>query len=196
MKANRMLIALFIMLLATCYTGVLHASDPAQKLKQASYLFDQQRRSFPAERLIQEALAQYEETSDEIGLANAYLTYGFFFRSEAAELSRKTYEKYGFMDKTPYSERLSKSIEYFDRAKSIFEGRSDLPHVVHIEYNKAFTYKIMGDTAKACDAFDESVRASERASESDAGYNPALPDGFVSFSAFVSAQKDRVPCEP
>ena len=196
MNVYRTLSILLTVILASCSTGTLHASDPAVKLQRAGYLFDQQMRPFPAEQLLEEVLGQFQEENDQSGLAETYLIYGFFFRSKAVELSKSTYEKHGFLDGTPYSFRFDRSIEYFDKAKEIFRLRSDFPRIVHIEYNKALTFKIMGNPENACEAFNNSLASSELARENIPGYDPVFPEGFDTYAAFISVQKSRVPCEP
>src|SRR6267378_1202521 len=61
--------------------GVPATTDPAGKLRDATALFDRQDRPLPAERLIREALELYQKNGDQLGVAEAYRTYGFFFRS-------------------------------------------------------------------------------------------------------------------
>src|SRR5258706_382617 len=65
--------------------GITAKSDPAAKLHDATDLFDRQDRPLIAEKLIREAIASYQKSNDQLGLANAYRTYGFFFRSASIE---------------------------------------------------------------------------------------------------------------
>ena len=51
--------------------GVVATSDPHVKLNDAENLFITQNRPLPAERLIREAMAIYQERDDPHGLANA-----------------------------------------------------------------------------------------------------------------------------
>lgn len=97
--------------------GVPYKSDPIEKLKWACFLFDCDDRALPAEGLIREAIEICQETKDTECLAQAYLTYGLFFRSLSVTGYKKFYIKWGFNDKTAtYETRLAKSDEYFERA--------------------------------------------------------------------------------
>src|SRR5438094_2651181 len=81
--------------------GVPATSDPAGKLRDATALFDRQDRPLPAERLIREALEVYQRNGDQLGVAEAYRTYGFFFRARSVGGKwSKFYRDNGFLDRS------------------------------------------------------------------------------------------------
>ena len=71
---NLSALALVVLILSGCAAaGVPYTSDPAAKLADAAQLFDIQGRPLPAEKLIVEALDQYKDTNNQLGLAEAYI---------------------------------------------------------------------------------------------------------------------------
>jgi hypothetical protein len=97
---NTALAAAVFSLLAGCAAmGVVATDDPAGKLRDATALFGGYARPLPAERLIREAIDIYEKQNDSLGLAEAYRTYGLFFRSTSIEGPwSKLYRERGFLD--------------------------------------------------------------------------------------------------
>src|SRR5947208_9599357 len=104
--------------------GVSATTDPARKLRDATALFDRQDRPLPAERLIREALELYQKNSDQLGVAEAYRTYGFFFRSSSVNGKwNKFYRNNGFLDRSAtFDTRYIKSIESFELARAIYSA--------------------------------------------------------------------------
>src|SRR5438128_2442039 len=106
-----------VLLIAVHLTGCAAAlvpatRDPYKKLAYAGMLYDEQNRPLPAERLIREAIADFEKSGDELGLAQAYWNYGLFFRSASMGRWEVVYRRDGFQDKSATLEnRYSKSVE-------------------------------------------------------------------------------------
>jgi tetratricopeptide (TPR) repeat protein len=176
--------------------GVVATSDPAAKLRDAGDLFDRQDRPLIAERLIREAIDAYQNNNDQLGLADAYRTYGFFFRSPSIEGKwNKYYRDNGFLDRSAtFATRYAKSIEYFERARTIFAANNRFDALTNVDLNMGFTYVAMGNTAAACQAFDKSVESNHENLRQNPTAKPALPRGFSSYDDFIAARKKQYGC--
>ena len=117
--------------------GVPATSDPAGKLRDATALFDRQDRPLPAERLIREALEIYQKNDDQLGVAEAYRTYGFFFRSASINGKwSKFYRDNGFLDRSAtFDARYIKSIEYFEMARAIYSAHQRFDALTNVDLN-------------------------------------------------------------
>jgi tetratricopeptide (TPR) repeat protein len=175
--------------------GVVALSDPAAKLRDAGDLFDRQNRPLIAERLIREAIESYRKNNDQLGLADAYRTYGFFFRSSAVEGTwSKHYRENGFLDKSAgFDARYEKSIEYLDKARIIFAEYKRFDALTNVNLNIGFTYEVMGYGAAACEAFDRSLENS-RDNLQISKAKVALPQGFATYEAFLAPHRERAGC--
>ncbi len=176
--------------------GISATSDPAVKLNDAGDLFERQDRPLPAERLIREAIEIYQERNDQLGLAEAYRTYGFFFRSPSIEGKwSKHYRENGFLDKsTTFETRYAKSIEYFEKARAIFVEVKRFDALTNVDLNMGFTYVAMGDRDAACKAFDRSLESYRENLRVTAGAKPVVPRGFTSYEEFLADRKKRYGC--
>ena len=176
--------------------GVVATSDPAAKLRDAADLFDRQDRPLIAERLIREAINTYQSSNDQLGLAEAYRTYGFFIRSPSIEGKwNKYYRENGFLDKSAtFDSRYMKSIEYFEKARTIFADNKRFDALTNVDLNMGFTYVAMGNRAAACQAFDKSVESNRENLRQNPAAKPALPKGFSSYEAFVADWKKQYGC--
>lgn len=198
MNRSKLSLTLALVLLAGCAAvGVVETSDPAQKLQQAGQLFGRQDRPLPAERLIREAASIYEVANDNLGLAEAYRIYGFFFRSSSVEHWEKVYRSSGFLDKSAtFDGRLDKSIEYFDQSGRLLAQAEKYDQLANVEFNRGVSFTMMRNTNSACAAYDASLAAQWRASEADPALRPSLPPGFSTFQELIADAKRRVPREP
>src|SRR5882762_2106172 len=77
---------------ASANAGVFSNTDPAQKLRDATDLFDFKGRPLPAEHQIVDAIAQYRASNNSLGLAEGYRVYALFLRSRT--LAKPSYQKY------------------------------------------------------------------------------------------------------
>jgi tetratricopeptide (TPR) repeat protein len=184
--------AIFITLSGCSAVGVVQTNDPAKKIEQAASLFSQQDRPLPAERLIQEAADIYRSTGNDVGLAEAYRTYAFFFRSQAVEHWGWHYRQYGFLDKSAtFDNRYEKSIEYFDHSKALWEKAGRHDWTANIELNKGFTFMLLKQPENACLAYDASLRANAEFPPK----NVQMPKGFASYVEFVEDFKRKAACK-
>jgi tetratricopeptide (TPR) repeat protein len=176
--------------------GVVARSDPKAKLADATYLFDRQDRPLIAERLIREAIEICEGTADQDCLAEAYRTYGFFFRSPSVDGKwSKQYREYGFLDKTAtFDSRYLKSIEYFERARDIYARLEQFDRLTNVNLNIGFTYALLRETQSACRSFDESAANNRENVRRNPKSTVALPNSFASFDEFIAQKKKEVGC--
>lgn len=176
--------------------GIVATSDPAAKLIDAGDLFDRQDRPLPAERLIREALEIYQKQDNQLGVAEAYRTYGFFFRSPSVEGKwSKYYRQNGFLDKSAtFATRYAKSVEYFEKARAIFAEHKRFDALTNVDLNMGFTYVAMGNTRAACQAFDRSFENYRDNLRQTPGARPVVPKGFVSYEEFLADRKERYGC--
>src|SRR5207253_7111162 len=117
--------------------GVPATTDPARKLRDATALFDRQDRPLPAERLIREALEVYQRNGDQLGVAEAYRTYGFFFRARSVGGKwSKFYRDNGFLDRSAaFDARYINSIEYFEMARAIYSAHQRFDALTNVVLN-------------------------------------------------------------
>lgn len=189
------LFVLCTILVGCAAMGVLESSDPKIKIRDAYGLFDHQQRPLPAENLIQQAVAIYQSNHDDLGLAEAYRAYGFFFRSAAIEKWHKTYKASGFLESgATYENRYDKSIEYFEKAAAIFEKHQEFHKLTNIYLNMGFTYEFANQPEKACAQYKKSVISNQRHMKEHPDTPIILPQGFSSYEAYVNANLERLKC--
>ena len=171
-------------------------SDPAANLRDAGDLFDRQDRPLIAESLIREAIERYQKNNNQLGLADAYRTYGFFFRSSAIEGKwSKHYRENGFLDKSAsFDARYEKSIEYLDMARTIFAEYKRYDALTNLDLNIGFTYEVMGYGAAACAAFDRSLENNRDNLRQISKAKIALPQGFATYEEFLAPHRERAGC--
>jgi tetratricopeptide (TPR) repeat protein len=174
--------------------GVVAESDPAAKLETASRLLYQ--RPLMAERLIREAIDIYQQKGDEIGLANAYRTYGFFFRSESIEGKySKHYRDRGFLEKSAtFDNRYAKSLEYFYQAARIYAAHQRFDALTNVNFNAGLTYVLSGEFKAACRAFDTSLENMRGNLRQNPAAKPVVPAGFQDYETFLADTKKRYGC--
>lgn len=167
-------------------------------LTDAECLFDKKDRPLPAERLIRDAIQISQANHDELGVARAYRLYGFFFRSPSVGGRWATYyRKHGFLEPTAtFVDRYAKSIEYFEKAESIFDKVGRFDESSGASVNKGFTYVGMRDSASACAAFEKSLESYRENIRLNPSATPDRPSGYQSFGAFVEDLKRKFGCPP
>ena len=177
--------------------GVFETSDPLVKLSDATYLFDQYDRPLIAERLIREALEICERKSDQACLADAYKIYGFFFRSPSVDGKwNKFYRENGFLDKSAtFDNRYAKSVEYFEKSRSIYLRLEKFGALTNVNVNMGFSYELMGEQKLACLAFDESSANNRENLRRNPNTKVALPKGVTSFDEYLAPHRRRAKCQ-
>ena len=187
----------FALLVSGCSAaGVIVKFSPESKLRDAYDLFDYQARPLPAERFIREALETYEKRNDEIGVAEAYRAYGLFFRSPSIEKWQKTYEKYGFEDKSAtYATRFEKALGYFQKSEAIYKnhGRTDM--LANLHYHMAAAYELLQKNSEACEHYRQGLIFIKQAQQEDPTKKYQMAKGYNSFDEFYGEQLKRLSCE-
>jgi tetratricopeptide (TPR) repeat protein len=190
-------IASLFSLLGCAAMFVPETNDPREKLKWANELFDRQARPLPAERLINEAIAICTQNNDRECLAQAYITYGFFFRSASIRKWEKVYRENGFQDKTvSYDTRYIKSKEYFEKAIPILTDLGQFDRLTNAYLNLGFAYEFIGNKAGACEPYTKSLESYRKYVERNPSANVALPQGFTTYEDYLSIQQKRAGCNP
>jgi len=196
---NSMMATLMVVTLSGCAAMLVPSTnDPDQKIGWATVLLEEQRRPLPAEKLIIEAIQLYKEQNNEKGLAEAYRTYGFFFRSAVVGESpwRRSYEKYGFLDKTvKFESRYSKSIEYFMLADNIFERLGLLDRRSNLYFNMGMTYELAKDLPSACEAYSESLKLNAAALQKNPTMIILLPAPYKTYAEALEPYQKRAQCK-
>lgn len=185
------------LLLAGCAGfGVVAQSDPAAKLSDANHLLYQQNRPLIAERLIREAIEIYQQNGDEIGLANAYRAYGFFFRADAIEGKWSNhYRKAGFLEKpASFETRYEHSLQYFDKAGRIYAAHKRFDQLTNVTFNTGITQVLSGRFRAACRAFDTSLENMRDNLAQNPEAKPIVPAGFANYEQFIEQTKKRYGC--
>ena len=174
---------------------VPETNDPAQKLKWAQVLNEQQGRPLPAERLIEEAISTYNSDKDTTGLAEAYRSYGFFFRSATVSSWEGYYREHRFRDAdATFDTRFQKSIEYFQKAEDIYKSDQRADKLSNVHFNMGITYRLMGDKLSACAAFNESLEDNKVYVKAYPDATFDLPPGVASYQELVARQKSDLGC--
>jgi tetratricopeptide (TPR) repeat protein len=182
--------------------GIVATSDPLAKLNDSEDLFMRQARPLPAERLILEAMAIYEERGDAHGLGNANRQYGDLLRSPAVLKWEKVYRRDGFQDKSiTFDNRLEKANEFYRKAIGYYEraaqehlktGKYDA--LTNVYFNRAWSHVNVNEKDKACGYYDKTVEAYDENIRRNPGAKPYAPPGSGSFSEFIASAKRRAEC--
>lgn len=176
--------------------GVVAQSDPVAKLSDANHLLYQQNRPLIAERLIREAIDIYQQNGDEIGLANAYKAYGFFFRADVIEGKFSNYyRKSGFLEKSAsFETRYEYSLQYFDRAGRIYSAHRRFDQLANVTFNSGITQVLSGRFRAACRSFDASLESMRDNLRQNPDAKPIVPPGFADYEQFIAGTKERYGC--
>lgn len=173
--------------------GVFESSDPKVKLSDATYLFDKYDRPLIAERLIREAIEICQSKADQPCLADAYRTYGFFFRSPSIEGKwNKFFRENGFLDKSAtFGDRYAKSIEYFEKAREIYARLERFDALTNVYLNMGFSYEFMGEPKLAYRAYDESSASNRENLRRNPDAHVELPKGFATVDDYLAPHRKR-----
>lgn len=187
---------LFPFLLQGCAgVGIIESSDPQVKLHDARHLFTFQNRPLPAERLIQEAIEICERNADQDCLGEAYLLYGYFFRSDAVQAWEKLYRRDGFLDRTvSFDGRLKKSKEYIEKAKPLIEQSKAYDVQTNAYLNFGVEYAREGRNTKACEMYAKSLVANKNNLDTNPKAKVHLPEGYSSYEDYLAIYQKRAGC--
>ena len=197
MESNRLLVLVALFLGGCAAMLVPTTNDPIEKLAWATELFDRQQRPVPAERLIREAIEICETDKNTVCLGKAYVTYGFFFRSPAIEMTSwsKYYRRSGFFDETAtLDNRLVKSKEYFERGISYYLKAKEFDALVNAYLNLGFTYHFLEDQTNECKSYVQSLEYHTKRLAITPDVKVSLPSGVSSFEEYIATLQKKSDC--
>ena len=132
--AARVLVFSSLLTLTGCLAvGVPKTDDPGALIHYAYAMMDQNR-PLPAKRFIDEALEKYRAQGNELGMAEAYHTYGNYYKD--GQLGFKQY---------------AESEQNFRKALELYEKNGNYPGIVKSYFGIGNSYRGR-DVAKECDA--------------------------------------------
>ncbi len=196
-RSGTAVVGLFLMssLISTALPARTAGGDPNQKLTDAQRLFDKDDKPVPAEVLIRDAIDAFTAAKDHAGLADAYRTYGLFFRCASVEKWRAHYEKKKFLEpNTAFWDRYDRSIDYLNKAEIEFSDLNRNDELANLEKEKARTYYFAGDIPNACAAYDESVAFYAKHRLAHPKDEKVLPPGYGSYEAYIRSLKKAAKC--
>lgn len=191
------------LLLGACAgVGIVATSDPLAKLNDAEDLFMRQDRPLPAERLIREAIAIYEERGDAHGLGHAHREYGDLLTSPAVAKWEYVYRRDGFQDKSvTFDNRFEKAsgfyrtaIQYYEKAQKQHAESAKYDKLTNLYFNMAWAHYRVDERDKACSYYDKAATAYHENIRLNPTAKPYLPRGSGSFEEFIGGQKRRIGC--
>ena len=197
MKILKLLMVVCSLLAVTGCAAIFGRStdDPAIKLKWAAEHYNNLNEPQKAEKLIVEAIQIYTKNNDQFGLAEAYRNYGLFFRSRAVEKFEKTYRDTGFLDTTAKSgTRLAKSIEYFNKARTIYADYGRLDALSSLDISIAKTYDLMNRKSDACNSFYLSLESFALYKLSVLENDAPLSDEISRYEDYIDELKKQTGC--
>lgn len=184
----------FSALVGCSAAGVVASSNPRQKLADADALLDQGR-PLPAERLIVEAVQLCTTAGDQLCLADAYRGYGLFFMSSALASQKDRYVSQGFLDATAtYQQRFVKANEYLEKSRAIYAQAARFEVVTNLNLNRGFAFEMAGDKSAACQAYGDSLAASQENTRLKPGAVIQVPAKYGTFERYIGVQRARVGC--
>ena len=197
MKKIRLVCAvlLTLQLLGGCAAALVPVtSDPAEKLAWASDL-QKQDRPIPAQQLIREAIAIYQEQKNEMGLAEAYRAYGVFLTSQAVANWSKFYQEHGFMDQSAYDTRFQKALDYFEKSLSIANKNQYIEMLPNIHLLMGFSYKHLKQNDAACSSFSKSLEAHQALMKINPPRQVYVLPGYTSYESLIENFKNQTGCK-
>lgn len=173
--------------------GIPATDDPYAKLSQAEQLYSGPGRAAQARRLLNEAIATFQEKGDDAGLAAANRQYGFLARLGGARddviLIRNSNPT-----TVPPREDLDLSDDYFKRSADLF-SRTNRPDMAsNVYYNLGVNSYFRGDRAQTCAYMDKALNASRQAEAQRPGRAVDLPRSVRSFAELIGKAKAEAGC--
>jgi len=171
---------IFIFILAIFITtgcaavGVIHTSDPWQKMRDA-YQMMNYGRFLRAEQFLKEAKEIFEEKGNEHGIAEAYFSLGNMYKNSHEHNTLRNREK---------------AREYFEQAHNLFRKNDNYIGVAKSLFGIANT--IPDENKKeACRYYDESLNAYYKAKELDPSATmPIIREKYKDFPSMVEDYKN------
>lgn len=192
---RHILIIILLAGLVGCAAALVpYTSDPKQKIADAYWLFGEQLRALPAEKLIFEAIEIYQKNNNQLGLAEGYTAYAIFLRSEAVSRYRDRYESNGFIDESiTYNNRFAESMEYLRKSESIYQRLGEYDDLTNTYLHMAFTSMAADDKINACKYYDKSVDANIIFMSKNPDVKISL-GGYKSYKDYIKPLKEEAKC--
>ena|SRR6266487_1598826 len=183
-------VSAFFILTSCAAFGVPYTSDPGQKISDAYILMDQCR-PLPAERLIGEALDSYRTNGDEIGMAEAYHTFGNLYKFDCyhTKWAKHLLETMGTHEKA-----YERSRENFQKAAELYEKHKDFMGVTQSYFGIGNVYGIQGDKQMACAFYDKSLAIYNEGRAQDPNARINIRTGFKDVPTMIQAFKNENGC--
>jgi tetratricopeptide (TPR) repeat protein len=190
MSHGRLLVVVTLATLVGCTAiGIPVTSDPTQKLRYAYQLMDR-KRFIPAEALIQESLDIYRQQGNELGMAEAYHTFGNLYKN-GDYIDRYVRSTTRFGTET---EAYARSIDNFTRAKVLFEKHDDYASVTRCLVGIGNGYSLLGDKPRACQSYAEALRSFDVARQKDPSVRLPILTGYPDAPSLINAFIEKEGC--
>jgi tetratricopeptide (TPR) repeat protein len=195
MKKNIPILIIIIILSGCADMLVPETSDPGEKLKWATELFDKKEKPLPAENLIQEAIEICAPSGDYSCLGRANITYGFFFRSQSLKKWEAFYRENGFIDKeASFDNRFEISKKYFQKGIEFYLKTKRYDALTNAYVNLGFAYYFLSDREGECASYSKSLEYYQKNIAANPQVSVLSPDGASSFPEYIKGQRIRAEC--
>jgi tetratricopeptide (TPR) repeat protein len=185
-KTVTLFILTFFVLMGCSAMLVPYTSDPSKKLDYAYSLIDTDR-PLPAENLIDEALDIYQKKGDELGMAEAYHTYGNLYKTDVYYTFPRTSER---RVKTK-----EEAVGYFQKALDLYKKNNDFIGAAKCQFGMGQVYWVVGKNAEACSVLDDSLVSYNKAKELDPSAKMPFRANAPEFSKIIQYTKEGVGCD-
>jgi len=176
-------------LLGCTAIGIPVTSDPGEKLHYAYQLMNRGR-FIPAEWLTQESLDIYRQRGNELGMAEAYHTFGNLYKNSGyIEGYVRPRTRFGTV-----TEAYGKSIDNFTRGKILFEKHDDYAGATRCLVGIGNGYALLGDKATACESYAEALPSFDRARQRNPSVRLPILTGYPDAPALINAFMDQDGC--
>jgi tetratricopeptide (TPR) repeat protein len=175
----KFLIFPFLLFLSGCIAFGVPATSNPDKLIREAYQMMNQRRPIPARRFIEEALEKYQEQGNETGVAEAYFTFGNYYKNANM-----------YVD-------LDKSEENFRKALDIYKKHNDYEGIVKSHFGIGNVFQVKGSMTKACEEYNESLSNFEKGAKADPSFIKTINirTGFKDVPEMINGFKANIGCK-
>ena len=173
--------------------GVVATNDPYEKMAQANRMEDRGRIAV-AQRLMRESIEIFEQSGDQLALAEAYRRYAFSVRVNGEDTITR-YGGAGSAVPTNKDGRQDKSIAYFEKSLSIFEAHGKHDMAANLHYNIAGSHQFAGRPSEACIELDKSLESHRKAMQANPTGVVDLPSGVATFTEFIDRARAESGCQ-
>lgn len=159
--------------------GIPNSSNPYKKIHYSYGAMDMGRH-IPAKRLIEEAIVIFKETKDSAGLAEAYFTFGNYYKFD-----------FTFATLAKPSEPLN-AIKYFDLAIKQYEENGNKNGMAKSYMGKGSAFGIDGQLNETCKAYEKAQSLYDPNGENFQILNPNFKTFPEMINAFYKAHCSKV----